>query len=106
MQKRVILIIILLLIVFSFQKFTGYMVYSPDKNVTIPETFIQNLDVKNAKFYDENNNGLVDKVQLANKFDNIKIKSDNKERVILSFKDKTSNILELSQNDIEKLLKN
>jgi len=106
MQKRAILIIILLLIVFSFQKFTGFMVYSPDKNVTIPETFIQNLDVKNAKFYDENNNGLVDKVQLANKFDNIKIKSDNKERVILSFKDKTSNILELSQNDIEKLLKN
>lgn len=106
MQKRVILIIILLLFILSFQRFTGFMVYSPDKNVTIPETFMQNLDVKNAKFYDENNNGLVDKIQLANKFDNVKIKSNNEERVIVSFKDKTSSVLELSQSDVQKLLKN
>ncbi|MDD5650716.1 MAG: S8 family serine peptidase [Candidatus Nanoarchaeia archaeon] len=105
MKKRVIIAFILLLSLFTFQRLNGFFVYDSGKNISIPDTFVQDIQINNAKFYDENNNGLIDKIQLENKFDKLKINDYDKKRVIITFKNKQL-VKELTKNEIEELLKN
>lgn len=107
MKKSVLIvfIFIILLFLFTFQRMNGFFVYNQDNNISIPESFVQDISVKDVKLYDENNNGMIDKIELENKFDNIKINSYNKKRVIISLKDKQL-VKELNKNEIEKLLEN
>lgn len=108
MNKRVViaLLIITLLGFFFFQRITGFMIYNENGNISIPETFIQNLDIKDAKFYDTNNNGMIDRIEVKNRFVNVKIKSTDKERVIIKFKDNYSVVKELQKEDINNFLEN
>ncbi|MBU0962301.1 MAG: S8 family serine peptidase [Nanoarchaeota archaeon] len=107
MNKRVGKLVLVMIILFfgflSFQRYTGFVAYSD--NITIPETFIQNLDVENVKLYDTNNNGLVDVIE-PGKLAKVKIKDTEKQRVIISFNDGSISVMELTEDDINELLKN
>ncbi|MBU0929831.1 MAG: S8 family serine peptidase, partial [Nanoarchaeota archaeon] len=107
MNKRVGKLVLVMIILFfgflSFQRYTGFVAYSD--NITIPETFIQNLDVENVKLYDTNNNGLVDVIE-PGKLAKVKIKDTEKQRIIISFNDGSISVMELTEDDINELLKN
>ncbi|MBS3163154.1 S8 family serine peptidase [Candidatus Woesearchaeota archaeon] len=108
MNKRVVItsLIIIILGFFSFQRITGFVIYNENGNITVPETFIQNLDVKDAKFYDTNNNGMIDKIEAKNRFVKLKINSHDKERVIIKFRDNHFVVKELQKEEISNLLDN
>ena len=108
MKKAGVIIVVSLMIFLSFllmQRFTGFAVYN--KNIVdIEETFIQDINVKNAKFYDTNNNGMVDRVELKNRFTNIKINPRTSSRVIIKLKNDKILVKELNKNEINNLLQN
>lgn len=94
------------------QNFTGFVVYNENNqeslNISIPETFIQDINVKNANFYDENNNGLVDKIELknSNKLTSININSEDQERVIVSYTNGNSEVQEINKRELDSLINN
>lgn len=94
------------------QNFTGFMVYNQNNqeiiNVSIPETFVQDINLKNANFYDTNNNGLVDKVELKDSgiLTHISIDSEDEKRVIVNYENGNSEIKKVDENELNSLINN